>query len=211
MKRVISTAVLFSLLIMGLGVFNPAHAQNLLPKQITDIFGLLGTNGSGSAGFVQSRIQLGLVLALGAVVLIAVVYSILSALKYIQSQGDAGKIEEAQKAIKAIFFGIGAMLIAIVGIVLVFVFFGASRPDPSLFQTCLSAPNSVGCASCVAGDPVTTDGQPRNATASNFNTAKACGECERAYYLLSKGDPEITTPAILKTAHPNCAEPIKAP
>jgi hypothetical protein len=207
MKRVISTAALFSLLIMALGVFNPAHAQNLLPKQITDIFGLLGVNGSGSAGFVQSRIQLGLVLALGAVVLIAVVYSILSALKYIQSQGDAGKIEEAQKAIKAIFFGIGAMLIAIVGIVLVFVFFGASRPDPSLFQVCLSAPNSVGCRSCVAGDVPKNDANP-----PVYDLTKRCGFCESAYHDLALGTTGVTIDSFKPGGtNADCAEPIKQP
>jgi hypothetical protein len=174
----------------------PAQAQNLLPKQITDIFGLLGAEGSGSAGFVQSRIQLGLVLALGAVVLVAVVYSILSALKYIQSQGDAGKIEEAQKAIKAIFFGIGAMLIAIVGIVLVFVFFGASRPDPSLFQTCLTSPNSIGCRAC-------TDGETNN--------DDTCTACEDAFKAFAANPGSSPNPAEDQSLKVNCGEPIATP
>jgi hypothetical protein len=165
----------FSLAVFALiGFGSRVQAASLLPQQIIEIFNLLGPQGSGAAGFVTSRIQLALVIALGAVVLVAVVYSIIAAFKYISSQGDAGKIEEAQKAIRAIFLGIAAMLIAIVGIVLVFVFFGAARPDPSLYQVCLSAPNSIGCAACYADtDPA--------ATTSN------CFKCDQDYVLLSKG------------------------
>ena len=157
------------------GFFLGVKAQNLLPPQIIEIFNLLGKEGAGAAGFLTSRIQLALVIALGAVVLVAVVYAILAAFKYISSQGDAGKIEEAQKAIKAIFLGIAAMLIAIVGIVLVFVFFGAARPDPSLYQVCLSAPNSPGCDACY------NDSDP-DATSSN------CFKCNDDYERIARGD-----------------------
>ena len=126
-------------------------AQNnntLFPQEIQNIFDLFGPSGSGVVSFVVSRIQLALFIAIGFLVLVAVVYALIAAFKYIRSQGDPGEIEEAQKAIKAIFFGIAAMLIAIIGIVLVFVFFGVGVPEPELFQTCVSAPNSVGCQSC---------------------------------------------------------------
>ncbi|MFQ5493458.1 MAG: hypothetical protein ACE5DX_04835 [Candidatus Dojkabacteria bacterium] len=151
-----------------------ALAQSLIPPQIQDIFNLLGPGGSGAAGFLTSRIQLALILALGAVVLVAVVYAIVAAIKYISSQGDAGKIEEAQKAIKAIFLGVASMLIAIVGIVLVFVFFGAVRPDPSLHQVCLSAPNSTGCRACY------DDADPGG---NNSN----CFRCDEDYERISRG------------------------
>jgi len=91
------------------GFFLGVKAQNLLPPQIIEIFNLLGKEGAGAAGFLTSRIQLALVIALGAVVLVAVVYAILAAFKYISSQGDAGKIEEAQKAIKA-YPSVGIMI-----------------------------------------------------------------------------------------------------
>lgn len=188
-----SVRILFTSLslFLGAGVLFNASAQSLLPNQITNIFGLLGSGGAGAAGFVTSRVQLGLVIALGAVVLIAVVYAIIAAFKYIQSQGDSGKIEEAQKAIKAIFLGVGAMLIAIVGIVLVFVFFGATQPDPSLFQTCLSAPNSPACQVCIATpqDPV-------------------CTECEAAYEAFARDGNEATLKGVQNGA---CVEPLKAP
>lgn len=136
-----------TLLLLPQGV----HAQNssLLPDSILNIFSLLGTDGRQTASFLSSRVRVGLIVALAILILVAVVYALIAAFKYIQSQGDPGKIEEAQKAIKAIFFGIAAMMIGIVGIVLVFVFFSATRPDASLFQTCLSAPNSAACQNCV--------------------------------------------------------------
>ncbi|MFQ5493457.1 MAG: hypothetical protein ACE5DX_04830 [Candidatus Dojkabacteria bacterium] len=185
MKKIIRVATFSIASFLAAGYLLPAYAQSLLPKEIEQIFNLLGAGGSGAAGFLTSRIQLGLVLALGAVVLVAVIFAISAAIKYISSQGDAGKIEEAQKAIKAIFLGVGAMLIAIVGIILVFVFFGATRPDPSLFQTCLSAPNSVGCDNCLE----TGDAE-----------AGTCGDCEAYYEEIATGG----SPA----RNDDCHEPI---
>lgn len=150
-KRILSILVgagfvLSTLMLLPQGV----SAQNsLLPEQISDIFDLFGEDGNLTTVFVTSRVRVALVIALGILILVAVVYSLIAAFKYIQSQGDPGKIEEAQKAIKAIFLGVAAMMIGIVGVVLVFVFFAATRPDASLFQVCLSAPSSSGCASCM--------------------------------------------------------------
>ncbi|KXK09722.1 MAG: hypothetical protein QY330_02650 [Candidatus Dojkabacteria bacterium] len=174
-KRFFPVAFALMAFFVVVGLVNVVAAQSLLPAQIADIFNLTGPDGSGSAQFVTSRVQLALVIALGIVVLIAVVYAIMAAIKYIQSQGDSGKIEEAQKSITAIFMGIAAMLLAIVGIVLVFVFFGASRPDPNLFQTCLSAPNSVGCKACLA-DPADS----------------VCTGCEAEYEAFAKGQGQIS-------------------
>jgi len=148
-----------------------AQTSNLLPEQINEIFNLFGEDGSGTASFISGRVRTGLYIALGLIILVAVVYALIAAFKYIQSQGDPGKIEEAQKAIKAIFMGIAAMLIGIVGVVLVFVFFGAGRVDPTLTQVCLSAPNSVGCNICI------TEGVEGN----------ACEWCNEHYALFAAG------------------------
>lgn len=169
-KRILTTFVnlgfLSSLLML---VPQGVHAQassSFLPKQIKDIFDTLGAGGSGAAPFITGRVRTGLFIALGLLILVAVVYALLAAFKYIQSQGDPGKIEEAQKAIKAIFYGIAAMMIGIVGIVLVFVFFGNSFVDPSLAQVCIAAPNSKGCGSCK----------------DDFKDSQAlCKSCETAY------------------------------
>jgi hypothetical protein len=133
-------------------LFNKAYAADLLPKPIQDLFGLLGEEGAGTGEFVSSRLQMVLLLGLGAIVLVAVVFSALSAFKYISSQGDPGKIEEAGKAVQAIFLGIAVLFVAIVGIVLVFVFFGADIFTSAVYQTCISAANSQGCLACQADD-----------------------------------------------------------
>lgn len=152
MKKQVFASLLMSplfLLLFSVGV----HAQtdpSFLPEQILSLFNLLGPDGSGTASFIVSRVRVGLFIALGVIIVVAVIYALLASFKYIQSQGDPGKIEEAQKAIKAIFMGIAAMMIAIVGVILVFVFFGTSPVEPNLYQTCLSAPNSLGCDSCRA-------------------------------------------------------------
>jgi hypothetical protein len=125
-------------------------STSFLPEPIQNIFGLLGNEGAGTATFITGRVSTALFFTMGILVLFGVIYAIMAAFRYIRSQGDAGEIENATKSIKAIFYGVAAMMIGIVGIALVFVFFNAGRPNPDLFQTCLSAPNSVGCTVCKA-------------------------------------------------------------
>jgi hypothetical protein len=139
-----------SLLSLGTLLFSyeRVSAASWLPKQIQDLFDLMGPGGSGTTGFATSRVQMLLLLGLGALVLAAVVYAAMAALKYIQSQGDPGKIEEAGKAVKAIFTGLAVLMVAIVGIVLVFVFFGTGLFDSSAYQVCASAADSPGCIAC---------------------------------------------------------------
>ena len=137
---------------VSLGVFaallERVSAQGVLPKPLQDIFDLFGPKGIGAASFLSNRIALVLFLFLGAVVLVAVFYALSAAIKYIRSEGDPGKIEEAQKAIKAIFMGIAALFIGIVGIILVFVFFNVNVTDPSLEQLYLQAASSNGAVHC---------------------------------------------------------------
>lgn len=72
------------------------------------------------------------------IIAIAVVIIIKSALKYIVSEGDNTKIQEANRAIKSVFMGIAALIIGIVGIILLLVLFrssGALSPDlPDIFE-----------------------------------------------------------------------------
>jgi hypothetical protein len=116
-----------------------------MPKIIQDLFDTLGQNGGGVAGFITTRAQFAIYFVLGLIILVAVAYSIMAGIKYIRSEGDPGKIEEAQKSIKAILMGIAAIFVGIIGIVLVMVIFGSSLPTGGLPQVCLSAGESVGC------------------------------------------------------------------
>jgi uncharacterized membrane protein len=143
-------------------------ANTLLPDPLQEIFDMLGPEGSGSVQFIASRVQLALFIAIGLLVLVAVIYALISSFKYIRSQGDPNEIEQAQKAIKAIFFGLAAMMVAIIGIVLVFVFFGVSLPQTDVYQVCVSAPASVGCQRC-----------------KQDKTINTCIFCEEAYKSLS--------------------------
>lgn len=120
-------------------------SSSILPPIIQELFDAMGKGGTGIAAFITSRAQFGIYLVLGAIILVAVVYSIMAGIKYIRSEGDPGKIEEAQKSIKAILMGIAAIFVGIIGIILVYVVFGQSIVTPSLPQVCLSAGDSVGC------------------------------------------------------------------
>jgi VanZ family protein len=128
----------------------PVSAQNtsLLPPSIQEFFTNL--QDQNLAVFFSSRVRTALTIALALLILVAVVYAILASFKYIQSQGDPGKIEEAQKAIKAIFYGIGALFVGLIGIVLVNLFIGADDilDNTSIYESCLRAPSSTACNVC---------------------------------------------------------------
>lgn len=142
----LSQVIVGAVSLLSLGTL--VSAATFLPKAITDLLGLLGPGGICSSQYISSRVQFVLVIALGGIILVAVVYAMLAAFKYVSSQGEAGKMEDAQKSIKAIFIGIAAMIIAIVGIILVFAVFGAKPSEPSLLQTCINAPESAACQNC---------------------------------------------------------------
>lgn len=139
-------------------------SAGILPKEITDLLGILGPEGVCASQYVNNRVKFVFFLVLGGLVVASVVYSIIAAYKYITSQGDTGKIEEANKSIKAIFMGIAAMVVGIVGMVIVFTVVGARPTNPALFQTCINAPASEGCKACQ--ENIDSD---------------LCGKCERIY------------------------------
>jgi hypothetical protein len=139
-------------------------STDLLPLWLRDLFEQFAVG--GYVPFITGRVQLVLILMLTAVIVAAVIYSIIAAFKYISSQGDSGKIEEAQKAIKAIFLGIGAMFVSIIGIVIIFAIFGVSLPPTKLYRTCEFAIDSEGCRAC-----------------TNDSESALCKLCEAGYEL----------------------------
>lgn len=122
-----------------------SSASTFLPPALQALFDLLGVGGSGTATFVTDRVQFAIYMVLGLIILVAVFYSIMAGIKYIRSEGDPGKIEEAQKSIKAILMGIAAIFVGILGIILVYVIFNQNITPSSLPQVCISAGSSVGC------------------------------------------------------------------
>ena len=83
----------------------------------------------GESAFNYTAARINIVVSLVFVVIIAVaVFIIIKAgVKYIQSQGDAGMIGEAQNAMRNVFIGIGMLFLGIIGIILVLAFFGGTQ------------------------------------------------------------------------------------
>lgn len=79
-----------------------------------------------SANQVKNLIQLGLSLVFVGIIVISIYIIIKAAVKYIRSEGDESKIQEAQKAIKSVFLGVGALFVGIIGIIIVLAFFQAT-------------------------------------------------------------------------------------
>jgi ABC-type phosphate transport system permease subunit len=70
--------------------------------------------------------QLGVSFIFIGIILIAVYVIIKAAIKYIRSEGNEEKIQDAQKAIKQVFVGIGALFVGLIGLVIIIVFFNAT-------------------------------------------------------------------------------------
>ncbi len=85
-----------------------------------------GSTAATTASTLASLAQFVLSLIFVGIIIIAIVTIVKAALKYIQSEGDEGKVEEATKAIKNVFIGIGALIVGLIGLVLIVGLLGAS-------------------------------------------------------------------------------------
>ena len=84
------------------------------------------SNQTGIVNSTKSFVQFGLSLVFIGLIAIAIFMIIKSAIKYIQSEGNQGKVEEAKKAIQAVFVGIVVLVVGIVGIFILLAFFNAT-------------------------------------------------------------------------------------
>lgn len=87
----------------------------------------LATAGQDAGKQVRNLVQFGLSLVFIAIIIFSVYIIIKAALKYIRSEGDESKIQEAQKAIKSVFIGIAALFIGVIGILIILAFFNATN------------------------------------------------------------------------------------
>ncbi|MEI6887070.1 MAG: hypothetical protein WCK31_02420 [bacterium] len=104
------------------------NAQSLIPTFLDPLVkagSSLGTEPGTSTVTLLSSI---LTIVFIVVFLVAIVYTFMAAIKYIRSEGNEQKVEEAKNAVKAVLFGVGAMFVAILGVVLISAFFGVTDP-----------------------------------------------------------------------------------
>ncbi len=93
--------------------------------------------------FIKDRLNIILAVVFIAIILISVFIILRAGIKYIQSQGDPGKIAEAQKAITSVFVGIAILFVGIIGLVLVLAFFNLTGLTSS--NCTLDAQGKVTC------------------------------------------------------------------
>jgi uncharacterized membrane protein YidH (DUF202 family) len=132
-----SLAFLVPILTLGAGVLAPIplHAENFICDvfpflESIDAFGVntslcTGTPDEGALSSAGEMVRFALSLVFVAIIVISIYVIIRAALKYIRSEGDPGKVEEAQKAIKNVFIGIGALFVGVIGIIIILAFFQA--------------------------------------------------------------------------------------
>lgn len=79
-----------------------------------------------SARQIKNLIQLGLSLVFVGIIILSIYIIIKAAVKYIRSEGKDEEIQAAQRAIKSVFLGVGALFVGIIGIIIVLAFFQAT-------------------------------------------------------------------------------------
>lgn len=138
MKRNFIKLLMVSLISLGAFVTvvpEKVSAQNLICNifpflQSFDGLGLSTICGQGTGTEAVNAganfIRFGLQLVFVGIIIVAIYIIIKAAVKYIQSEGDDTKIQEAQKAIKSVFIGIASLFVGIIGIVIVLAFFSAT-------------------------------------------------------------------------------------
>jgi uncharacterized membrane protein YidH (DUF202 family) len=92
---------------------------------INSLCGNLDANQTSTT--IRSTFNLIVSLIFVAIIIFSIYVIIKAAIKYIRSEGDPAKIEEAQKAIKSVFIGIAALFVGLIGIIIIIAFFGAGN------------------------------------------------------------------------------------
>lgn len=113
---------------------SPVMAQQ--GSDLCSVFGILceavsgdpgSVSGEDATNYVLSLVGMVLSLIFVLIIVVAVFIIIKSGVKYIQSQGDTGDIEAANKAMKNVFIGIALLFVSIIGIILLLAFFGGTN------------------------------------------------------------------------------------
>lgn len=118
----------------------------------------------------ESRIRALFFIAVGVIILTAIVMTLRMALKLIMSGGKEEKEKEAFDGIKAIFVGIIFLFVILLAIPIVLGFFGVKFNDmTSGMLICVKAPQSAGCYACMN----------KNLSNDGISNSVLCGICDR--------------------------------
>ncbi len=123
MKKYIKTIFTFTLSLTFFMIYTTkSYAQGVCEFLPCGPDGLLPAPGDPiPTGLAFARYGAGLIFT--GFVIVGVGLIVRSGVKIIQSQGDEAKVEEAAKAIKGVFIGIGMLFLGIIGIVVLLAIF----------------------------------------------------------------------------------------
>ncbi|MBP9759053.1 hypothetical protein KBD45_05130 [Candidatus Dojkabacteria bacterium] len=118
----------------------------------------------------ESRIRALFFIAIGVIILTAIVMTLRMGLKLIMSGGKEEKEREAFDGIKAIFVGIILLFVILLAIPIVLGFFGVKFNDmTSGMLICVKAPQSAGCYACMN----------KNLSNDGISNSDLCSICEK--------------------------------
>jgi hypothetical protein len=101
--------------------------------------------------YILTLLSNGLILFFSVIILIAIFQAALAGLKYITSQGEAEKVEEAQNALKSVFIGLLAVFVGVIVVVILGGVFLDTTPEILRRSMCTFFEPATDTEKCVAG------------------------------------------------------------
>lgn len=101
--------------------------------------------------FIINVTRNALILLFAVIILVAIFYTASAGLKYIRSEGESDKIEEAQNALRAVFIGILATFIGVIGVFVITGIFSNQGADQIRESLCTFLEPNVPAVECVGG------------------------------------------------------------
>jgi len=124
---------------LGVCTFIPAICDAISGQQCSS-----SLTPQDASKFLQDRLRTVLSFVFIGIILISVFIILRAGIKYIQSQGDPGKIADAQKSIQSVFVGFAVLFVGIIGLVLILAFFNIT----GLTDTTTCTINAQGSLEC---------------------------------------------------------------
>ncbi len=113
---------------------------------------IVPTGGAGTTvTFILSVLRNGLILLFAGIIIIAIFYTAAAGLKYIRSEGESEKIEEAQNSLRSVFIGILATFLGVIGVFIMTGVFSNQGADQVRESLCVFLEPNVPTIDCVAG------------------------------------------------------------
>lgn len=116
-------------------------------------FNLIPSGPPGTrVSYILDLLTNGIVLLFVAVIVLAIVFSALAGIKFIRSQGESEKVDEAQNALKNVLIGVATVFIGVIGVIIITGVFAEDQSTTTVREAlCVFIEPSANLQDCIDG------------------------------------------------------------